>query len=162
MRILLPVLMFGAATAAQACPNGATPLMSCTFQDGAKYLETCLVGNHTTYSFGTTGQWPDLALARPVVDVDLTPWQGIGRYIWESMTLRNSDVTYEVHYSVDRLTEDQSAAVSGGILVQQKGTILAELACDPGTVLIEEWFVPLYVAKQAEGQTYLVEEQVWR
>ncbi|MCG7492993.1 hypothetical protein [Thalassobius sp. Cn5-15] len=148
------------AIPAYACPDGATPLVSCPLQDGTKYLQTCLLGDHATYAFGATGQLPDLHLARPVADVEMTPWPGIGRYIWEDFTFTNGATSYHVSYGFDRMAEGE-AQMSGGVVVEQGDNVLAELHCDLGHVTTSGYPLSLYEAKEAAGQVYSLETQTW-
>ncbi|CUH85757.1 hypothetical protein [Thalassovita mediterranea] len=143
-----------------ACPEGATPLVSCPLQDGAKVLQTCLLGDHVTYAFGKAGETPDLHLARPVTDVAMTPWPGIGRYIWEDFTFTNGATSYRVFYGFDKMAEG-AAQLTGGVAVEQGDKVLAELYCDAGQVITSGYPLPLFEAKEAAGQIYSLETQSW-
>jgi hypothetical protein len=148
------------ATPAHACPDGATPLVSCPLQDGAKVLQTCLLGDHATYAFGKTDKTPALHLAQPVADIAMTPWPGIGRYIWEDFTFTNGATSYRVFYSIDKMAEGD-AQMTGGVAVEQGDKVLAELYCDAGQVTTSGYPLPLFEAKEAAGQIYSLETQTW-
>ncbi|WP_282094616.1 hypothetical protein [Epibacterium ulvae] len=150
------------ASGALACPNGATQLVSCTFNDGSRYLETCLLGSYATYAFGHTDKRPDLRLARPVTEVEMTPWPGVSRYIWEDMTFVNGAVRYKVHANVDRLEQGGELMLLGGVAVSQNGRTLATLECDVGSVETQDWLQPLFTAKEISGQYYSQEERAWK
>lgn len=160
LRICTALIAATAAIPAQACPDGAVPLVSCPLQDGAKVLRTCLLGDHATYAFGKVGQTPDLHLARPVTDIAMTPWPGIGRYIWEDFTFSNGATSYRVFYGIDKMAEG-GVQLTGGVAVEQGGKVLAELYCDLGKVTTSGYPLPLYEAKEAAGQVYSLEAQAW-
>ncbi|CUH62583.1 hypothetical protein TL5118_00083 [Thalassovita autumnalis] len=148
------------STPAHACPDGATSLVSCPLKGGTKVLQTCLLGDHATYAFGKVGQTPDLHLARPVTDIAMTPWPGIGRYIWEDFTFSNGATSYRVFYGIDKMAEG-AGKLTGGVAVEQGGKVLAELYCDLGKVTTSGYPLPLYEAKEAAGQVYSLEAQAW-
>jgi len=135
------------ATPALSCPDGSITLVSCTLKEGAKYLETCLMGDHATYAFGTAERRPDLALARHVDEVEMTPWPGVGREIWEDFTFHNGETSYRVHYSIDRFSE-QGDGLSGGVTVLKGQEPLAQLECDAGSINAG-YPLPLWDAKEA-------------
>lgn len=152
------VLLIGFAPAnAQACSANAMTLFSCTFGGGAKTAEDCLGASDITYRFGPTGETPELIVEATPVGVHLTPWNGIGRAIWEEVVITNAGYDYLVHYSAER---DPGGAVSGGIVVAQGGSEVAQLTCDEGTVAGAD-FYPLYDAKEAAGQCYDRANFVW-
>lgn len=160
MRRVLFWFAVAAPVGAIACPNGAQTLVSCSLRQGALYLETCLLGDYATYAYGKTGLRPELALARPVTQVDMTPWPGIGRYIWEDFTFFNGDVSYQVFYSIDKLAEAGSG-LTAGLTVRQGAQTLAEFSCDEASVVTAGYGLPLFEAKQLAGQIYSLETQSW-
>lgn len=153
-------LTFGANPAA-ACPVGAETLVSCTLKKGRKALQTCLQGHEVSYAFGAKGATPDLQLSRHVSEVDLQPWPGIGRSIWEEFTVENQGVLYLVHYGFERRGEEVQSPLYGGVTVVQNGKTLAQLDCDVGSVTSAGYPLPLFAAKEAVGQTYAHESQSW-
>ncbi len=143
-----------------ACPDGAETLVSCTIDQGAKRLETCLMGNYASYAFGPADRGPDLHLARPVTQIEMTPWPGVGRAIWEDFTFYSGLIAYRVHYSFDR-NDGDAAELQGGVDVLQGETVLASLSCDVGSVLSSGYGLPLFDAKIAAGQNYSPETYLW-
>jgi hypothetical protein len=114
--VLVPMPVFAAC-------EGAT-LVSCPV--GGNQLQVCNEGDLLTYSFGPPGA-PDLQLAsRP--EAAYTPWNGIGRTLWETITFTNGNVTYEVVFSVDRM--DENTKPDWGVVVQDGDAIIANLTCD--------------------------------
>ncbi|WP_428543604.1 hypothetical protein [Profundibacter sp.] len=152
------------ATAPMAFAECATPqdtFLSCTFSNGRKAVDVCVEGDMLTYSFGRTGKAPDLALLVPVVDADYTPWPGIGRAIWETVTFHNGKTSYVVAGVIDRkFSEEETADISGLINVVEGEETLATFDCDPGSVDFA-YGGSIYDAKTAAGQCYNLEEQRW-
>ncbi|MEX0304562.1 MAG: hypothetical protein AB3N24_19260 [Leisingera sp.] len=161
MRAYLTGCFTFAVNAVQACPDGATTLVSCSLTGGANYLETCLLGDHATYAFGDAGRRPDLALARHVRDVDMTPWPGIGNSIWEAFTFETEGFSYTVHYTLEK---DPGARVplSGGVIIGKDGQVVAHMQCDIGSVVSAGYSLPLFEVKEAAGQVYSLETQSWQ
>lgn len=137
--------------AAQGCA-GATPLVICDIAYSTKRLETCVAGGDVLYRFGPAGA-PELALRRAVTEVDMTPWSGVGRDIWEAFSIQNAEITYEIWLAHAR---DPNAAdpVMAGVRVMRGEAILAELACRPETIAEAGYPLALFEAKQAAGQRY--------
>ncbi|MHA7876383.1 hypothetical protein [Roseivivax sp.] len=147
-----------AAPAAAGCFGAGQGLMRCTVKEGARQLDLCLQGGVLIYRYGPPEGPAEMLLARPVTEVDMLPWPGIGRYFWEVLTLYNGPVAYELYVSADRL--DLEAPAEGGVTVIEDGEALAQLTCDPGT-LSEMDLYPVFEAKEAAGQRYCPESQSW-
>ena len=158
---LLFLLIPGAASA------GCDALfLSCTIGEGAKTLLVCHSDTHAMYRFGPTGGAAELDLTHPVTKVDLTPWPGIGRTIWEEVIFHQDDFSYLVYGSIQReYPDDENADLivtqAGGVIVSQDGTEIAHLRCDPGSVDFP-WGEGLYAAKVAAGQCYERTTRNWR
>jgi hypothetical protein len=125
MRILI-LAMLVPLPAFAACDG--TTLVSCTIK-GTHQLEVCLNGDDLTYAYGPTGRAPDLALREPLTNGTYTPWNGIGRSMWESITFTNAEYTYEVFASFDRL--DAAAFTEQGVSILKNGNFVTSLSCDP-------------------------------
>jgi len=138
-------LALAAGPVLAACP-GET-VLSC--QIGRKALEVCLVQGAVTYAFGPAGA-PEITLSSPVESVAYTPWNGIGRAIWETVAFENRGVTYEVWTSLDKMVP--GAATQAGINVLDGASLVAQLTCTPGTV--DGAIDRLYPAKEATGQCW--------
>ena len=145
---LLPV----SAIAQNGCFGAGLPLFHCTMKGGAKSLDICMQGNAGYYRFGPGDGPAELILAHTVRDIHLTPWNGVGSSIYEEMEFWAGDVTYQIHYALDRIAAD-NPNITGGVLVFKADQVLAELQCDAGSVS-ERDFYPLFEAKQAAGQCY--------
>jgi len=156
-RFVCPLVFLATSVDAQ-CPAGALTLMSCTLKNGAKQVTTCLQGDQARYVYGVPGRSPELSLMRSVREVDMRPWPGVGSTLWEEFTFRNKDISYAVHYSVERKPEGQ---VSGGVTVLHGDRELASFSCDPGTVVSAGFGSPLFEAKERAGQSYSLETQSW-
>ena len=157
LRFACLIICIGSPALAQ-CPDGTETLVSCTLRGGAKQLTTCLAGERASYAFGIPGRSPELALNRSVRDVNMRPWPGVGSTIWEEFTFHNKDVSYVVHYSVERTPDGR---VGGGVSVMQGERELVHLSCDPGSVVSAGYGLPLFEAKERAGQTYSLDTQSW-
>lgn len=144
MRIfpLSALAILTAAPALAGCPAGTTPILSCTFEHGAKVLDACQDGTTATYAFGKAGRAPDLTLAEPVATLYFTPWPGVGRSIWATAAFENKGISYLLWYNYDRVDAIEEAQAAGapdpltaGISVLRgDGEGLASLECDPGSI----------------------------
>lgn len=143
------------------CVDDAQLLFKCTFNDGEKQVTTCLSGDVVSYAFGPVGSMPELGLLRMVQDVDMRPWNGFGRYINESFTLENSGYSYTLRYAIDKFAEEGDG-LEGELWVEKGEESLATLFCDPGSLKFSGYSLPLYEAKEAAGQTYDREAEIWR
>lgn len=152
MRTLIIALLLFPSTSFAACP-GQT-ILSCPI--GKKQLELCLNGPIATYSFGPKGR-PELILSSPIATLDYTPWSGIGRSIWESVTFQNDGISYEVWAGVDRMAEN--AVYEGGVNVLKGDAVLAQLSCNAGSQVTD--LDPVYQAKLAVGQCWNLETYQW-
>ena len=141
-----------------ATTAGAETLhFACDFPNG-KRVEITHTDTTATYSFGTPGGLDDLTIIRPVSQVHLTPWPGIGRTIWEEVTFLNDGHSYTIHASIHRIYPDDDEGeieveFAGGIIVQNGEAELAHLTCLPDTVDFP-WGTGLFDAKEKAGQCY--------
>lgn len=119
--LLLAVL----ATPANACQEETG--FSCSL--GEKVLEVCLWQGDLIDSHGRVGL-PELTIAAPLDTVDYSPWPGIGRAIWVTVTFLNEGIAHDVRTSVDKM--DKAAALEGGVNVLKVEAMPASLTCDPG------------------------------
>ena len=147
------------------CATPQDTFLSCTFSNGGKAVDVCVEGDNMTYRFGPVGKAPDLALSVPVVDADYTPWPGIGRAIWETVTFQSGKTSYVVAGVIDRTFSDEEnngaePAISGLINVVEGEETLATLDCDAGSVVFA-YGGSIYDAKTAAGQCYNLDEQQW-
>ena len=133
-------------------------MFHCTFNGGSKTVDVCLQGDVALYSFGATDRSPDLLLARNAIGVEMTPWNGVGRSIWEEITFYNNAYSYNLSYAIDR--NNENAHVEGRLIVGEGDSEVAELICDTGSVS-EADFYPLFEAKELSGQQYCPETFSW-
>jgi hypothetical protein len=151
-------LALGASIAHAECAGSGTPLFHCTFQDGAKSVSICLQNDVALYSFGAAGRSPEMLLGRRVEAVEMTPWSGVGRSIWEEVRIYNDIYSYILSYAIDRSGEMPIDARL--IVAEGEESQLAELICDTGSVRHAD-FYPLFEAKEAAGQRYCAETYTW-
>ncbi len=168
MRIFLPLALTGliAAPALAGCPAGSVPILSCSFESGAKWLESCQDGSLASYAFGKAGQAADLELTAPVAELSYTPWPGIGRSIWEEVSFENKGITYMLWTSFDKIMaiEDENGQrqgdpLSAGLSVLKGEEELARLVCDRGS--IDTRIDELLAAKQALGLCWDAGARLW-
>ena len=107
----------------------------------------------------------NLTLTRPLAEVHLTPWPGIGRTIWEEVTFQNAGYSYTVFASIDRIPPDNDEGeiqteLSGGILVTKDNREIVHLDCLRQTIDFP-WGTSLFDAKEALGQCYDPGTHTW-
>lgn len=139
--ILLAAVLGGLSTsgalAGEFCGLDAGLRFSCTFEDGAKALEVCDMmerdGRWASYGFFAPGTSPELSLMNEMVELGVTPWNGVGRATWEAVTFHSDDwaYRYEVWASVERAGEGE---VLGGVNVYRGEDLVAAKDCDAGSV----------------------------
>ncbi len=141
------------------CFGAGEVLFHCTFQGGQEAVDICLQGDVVLYRYGPVNGAAELLLARRVIGVDMNPWFWVGSAIREEITLHNSVYSYLVSYSVEQ-NASEDAKLTGGLIVAEGDTELADLTCDPGSVGASN-FYPVYDVKEASGQCYSREEFTW-
>lgn len=142
-----------------ACFGTGTPMFTCTFNSGAKQVNVCLQDAVALYSFGPTQGAPELLMGREAARVELRPWNGIGRSIWEEVRFSSGAFSYTLSYALDRAPD--GALPDGRLIVTRGESEVAELICDAGSVDIHD-FYPLFEAKEASGQCYDLQSGAWR
>lgn len=146
------LLVLLTAPASAACQGDEA--FSCPISK--KTLEVCSWKGMLTYSYGREGK-PELFLNEPLETIAYTPWPGIGRAIWDSVTFQNEGVTYEVWSSFDRM--DENAVVEGGVNVMEGDTMLATFTCDKGSV--ERGLDTISELKADIGQCWDYDSRSW-
>lgn len=136
--------------------DAGTPLFHCTLKQGQAEARVCLQDGVAYYAYGPTGAAPDILLARSVTDIEMSPWPGVGRTIFEDLTFTNGAYGYRLAHQADKFEN----TITGGLSVLRDGAVVAELTCDPDSVTVGE-FYPLYEAKEAAGQCWDRDASVW-
>ena len=154
MRALALLLALLPLPAAAACPN-ESEIFSCTIK--GKPLQICHWRGALIYNFGPVDR-PELSIATPLETVDFTPWQGVGRYIWETVAFQNEGYTYEVWTSVERGPE-ATTGLTGAVTVYDGETEVARLDCDEGSP--SNSLDSIYTLKEAIGQCWDFEARAW-
>lgn len=129
--------------------------LSCSIQNGKKFLDVCFNDTQISYRFGTIGGKIELELNRSLKEIEYTPWPGVGRTIWESVIFENDGVRYEVHGAIDKkmTLEDDETPIRGGVAVHKDKTQLSHIECDAGSVEFS-YAEGLFDAKKAVGQCF--------
>jgi hypothetical protein len=113
-----------AAPAFAVCAGNQIELLSCSF--GSKQVELCMTtdAQSVTYRFGPQGA-PELELTRGFDEITMQPWNGIGRTIWDSVTLHNGQFSYALYAAYDKIDRTESSGLE--VLRGEQG--LASLDC---------------------------------
>ena len=161
--LCLAVFLAGAGPArAEGCFGPGVPLFHCTVRGGEKAVDLCLQGDVAYYRFGPPRGVAEMLLARPVGEVHMIPWNGIGRTIHEEAGFLNGPFKYSVHYAIDRVPQagEIKVTTSGGVTILDGDQFVAQLRCDEGSVSVADVY-PLYEAKEAAGQCWDREAFRW-
>ncbi len=134
---LLAFVTGATGPAVAACPSSMQTILSCTFSNGKKVLDTCQNGEFATYAFGKVNKKPEMYLETPMRGLNYTPWNGIGRAIYEQVIFRNEDISYVVWSGFERDPGMIDPLRAGIVVEDQNENVLAELRCDIGSVRAE-------------------------
>ncbi|PZX12542.1 hypothetical protein [Celeribacter halophilus] len=123
--LVAAVLSVAASPVWAICAGNQETVFACSL--GAKHVELCLTPaeGRVTYRFGPE-RAPEIELTRDFDEITMQPWSGIGRSIWDRVTIPNGDYSYSLSWSYDKIDQE----VSGGIEVARGETVLASLACE--------------------------------
>jgi hypothetical protein len=121
---MFSAMMAFAAPALAVCAGNQIELFSCSF--GSKQVELCMTTDDqsVTYRFGLKAA-PELELTRSFDAITMQPWNGVGRYVWDSVTLPSGQFSYMLHAAYDKFEKVQS----GGLEVLRGEQVLASLDC---------------------------------
>ncbi len=152
--VLPPLLALASAPLLAGCPRGAQTVLSCAMKNGKK-LDVCILKDTIIYAYGARKARPELRLEEPVKTVRHTPWNGIGRTIWETAAFTNNGYSYEVYISYDKFDRKNE----GGVIVSRDGKELARLEClsrglDIGLSAVSE-------AKEKAGICWSYDTHAW-
>ncbi|MES2666991.1 MAG: hypothetical protein V4712_12895 [Pseudomonadota bacterium] len=154
-RLLLGlVAMVPAQAQAQTCGE---VLLACTI-NGSRQVTVCLSGAEVSYVYGKPGKPPELALTAALADGVYAPWNGIGRYMSDSIAFSNAGYAYEVWQSVDKMAPDAGPVY--GVNVMQGDALLKNLTCDAGAEA--QPFDILYKATEAQGLCWDFATRGWQ
>lgn len=155
---LLALLLAAPVAAAADCADRT--FLSCPV-DAHRWLEVCIdvAAERFSYAFGPADA-PELTLSEPFSAGTVTPWNGVGRAIWEGVAFRNGAYSYETWHALDRLTEN--APLEGGVDVLKDGRPLVSLTCRPGADATVAPIFALSDAMDAAGYCRDLEANVWR
>ena len=143
--ILIAAVPWIAITSAAAdCASGEEVIFQCDVAGEGDRLSAgtrvsiCLAGEHIHYSFGAPTDTPRTTFVLPVTvpSVEISLWEGIGRYINESVTLKNGADTYIAGYSVDRLDPscEMACRSEGSLRVMTQAGAEVVHSCEPISV----------------------------
>ena len=99
MRFLLP-LLFLAPSLAVASED--IQILNCQIEGSKNHLILSHNEGDMIYQFGPKAA-PELELREPKDSRKYTPWNGIGRTIWEAVAFENEGYFYEVWGALDKI-----------------------------------------------------------
>ncbi|GAA3853890.1 hypothetical protein [Celeribacter arenosi] len=120
---ILPFVIL-ASPAHAVCALNQEVIFQCL--DGAKTIELCLTPSdqNVTYRFGAASA-PEIELTRGFDEIEMVPWNGIGRSIWDQVTVSNGNFAYGLFWNYDKFDE----TASGGLQVTRGESVVARRAC---------------------------------
>ena len=97
----------------------------CTTEKNNKQIALFKQGDNFIYQFGSDMAAPELQLVRPSSKVIKRPWNGIGRYVWDNITLNNKEYSYTIRYSYDKMEDTTLSEVA----ITKNGDPLSSVKC---------------------------------
>ncbi len=107
------------------CGKDSKVLFSCLTAKN-KRIEVCDNTKTVSYSFGKSGEKPEIALSVPRSQAKFSPWNGVSDMMEYSLAIPNGDTVYSVFVSSLRAA---NAKTSGGVMVSVKGAAVATIDC---------------------------------
>lgn len=104
----------------------------CTAEKANKQVALFKQGDNFIYQYGVDMAAPELQLVRPSSQVIKEPWNGIGRYIWDNITLKNKEYSYTVRHSYDKIDDIALAEVS----IAKNGAFITSVKCDSSKYVV--------------------------
>jgi hypothetical protein len=126
LSIVVVLLTFVAPVAHADCDAAKKVLFSCQTAKG-KRIEVCNFGQTIQYSFGKSEGKPELRIAVPISKVTGVSCYTCGRYISNSVYIPNRNITYNVFWGGDKLSD--TGKTEGGVEVIVNGESKARIAC---------------------------------
>ena len=153
--LVAAVLSVAASPVWAVCAGNQETVFACSL--GAKQVELCLTPteDRVTYRFGPA-QAPEIELKRDFDEISMQPWHGIGRTIWDRVTIPNGDYSYSLSWFLDKIDQE----ISGGIEVARGETVLASMTCvdagESGAIMgrLETLSVAMQDAGFCRSETY--------
>lgn len=101
-------------------------IFSCQTVKG-KIIEVCDNKNTITYSFGKSGQTPEITVNAKRNKVTTYQWNGIGNWMSYSVNIPNGKTNYNVFFGVDR--NDENHPIEAGVMVNIGDKTVATVKC---------------------------------
>ena len=131
--------------------------LSCQLDDGKTAVNVWLEDGAVNVFIGGKARAALIATSQPVAEAAHRPWEGVGRSIFESLTIEAPPLSYEIWISLDRLIPDSRP--EGGVNVIRDGQLVASRECLPETVLAGFWVIS--DAKKAQGICWDLDAHGW-
>ncbi len=145
------------AAPALASTHVDQPLFECTVLNGAKTLAVTVNPPFVYYSFGPEAA-PEIVIEKTISDVGVTPWNGVGRSIFEEIEFLVGGHFYRVYHNFDR----NDHVHSGGVSVWRGDEELISIACDKGTTTVDGGVFGFLDLKQDAGFCWDFDALEWR
>ncbi|WP_193090529.1 surface-adhesin E family protein [Advenella sp. FME57] len=115
-------------SANSVCSVGEKELFMCSTVN-AKIISICASPSTVTYRFGPPSKL-QMKLTRDRQQVTYVPWDASSRTITSSISVPNTNTSYQVYYEQDR----NDTYREGGVRVIQNNKLLTTVQCSPGTI----------------------------
>lgn len=116
--------------------DGVLPIQvvfMCRTEKGDKEIALFKQGDNFIYQYGSNMGAPELQLVRPSAKVIKEPWPGIGRNIWNNITLTNKEYSYTIRSSYDKM-EDKSTS---GVSISKNDAHVASVECSTAYSIVD-------------------------
>lgn len=120
------------ANAKGQCGAKEKTLFYCATKNKKEIL-LCDAGKTINYSFGKINARPELSVKVPRDKATATPWNGVGRYMSDSIEVPNGNAVYSVFFSMDRMTDEHKIDAGVSVLVNDKPA--ATVSCIEKTIV---------------------------
>lgn len=101
------------------CESDSKTVFSCLTAKG-KQIEVCDTGKIIQYSFGKPQVKPEIVVRIPRDQASTSQWAGIGRNMSYAVDISNGITTYNVFWSVDKLTDESAIDAGVNVIINNK------------------------------------------
>lgn len=101
----------------------------CTTEKGNKTISLFKQGEYFIYQYGLTLGKPEISLAVKEAEVIKEPWNGVGNYMWNNITLKNGEYSYTIRSSYVRNTEFKEAKDNLGVDISKGDSYISSVKC---------------------------------
>lgn len=116
---IMPVLAALFATNVYASCEGSKTVFSCLTSKG-KQIEVCDAGKTVDYSFGKPKAKPEIEVKVARDKASTFQWAGMGSSMTYAVDIPNGKTTYNVFWSVDRLSDEHAIEAGVNVLINKE------------------------------------------